>query len=115
MKKSKTCLAGRRVKNQKPKLKREFSAGCVVYKQTKVQSSKFKVQYLLGKHSGYHKWVLPKGLIEEGEKSWQTALRETEEETGVRARLVEPKPIHKEPYFFYATYKDFKGIADFSP
>ena len=33
-------------------------------------------------------WALPKGLIGEGEKPDATALRETEEETGIQARLV---------------------------
>ena len=44
--------------------KREFSAGGVVFKKLSVLSSQFSVVFLLGKHSGYHKWVLPKGLIE---------------------------------------------------
>jgi 8-oxo-dGTP pyrophosphatase MutT (NUDIX family) len=81
------------------KFKREFSAGCVVYHPQ-------KNAFLLGKHSGYHKWVLPKGLIEDNEQGWQTALRETEEEMGIKATLVSKKPIHKEQYFFYANYKD---------
>lgn len=78
-------------------MKREFSAGCVVYK--KAPQGPF---FLLGKHSGYHKWVLPKGLIEKDEHGWQTALRETEEEMGVKVRLVSKKPIHKIQYFYYA-------------
>jgi 8-oxo-dGTP pyrophosphatase MutT (NUDIX family) len=87
------------------KLKREFSAGCVVFKKTKDQGPKSKVYFLIGKHSGYHKWVLPKGLIEEGERGWQTAIRETEEEVGVKAKLVNEKPIHKVQYFYYADLK----------
>ncbi len=93
--------------------KREFSAGCVVYKKLKVKSQKLKIQFLIGKHSGYHKWVLPKGLIEPGEKDWQTALRETEEEMGVKAKLASDKPIHKETYFFYADYKALPEIPNF--
>jgi 8-oxo-dGTP pyrophosphatase MutT (NUDIX family) len=31
-------------------------------------------------------WALPKGLIEDGERGLETAVRETWEETGVRAR-----------------------------
>ena len=81
--------------------KREFSAGCVVFKK-----NKSKLLFLLGKHSGYHKWVLPKGLIEKGEKGWQAALRETEEEIGVKANLLEQKPIHIEKYVYVADYKD---------
>ena len=33
-------------------------------------------------------WALPKGLIDEGERPEQTALREVAEETGIEARLV---------------------------
>ena len=34
-------------------------------------------------------WALPKGLIGPGERPAETALREVEEETGARGRLVE--------------------------
>ena len=33
-------------------------------------------------------WALPKGIIDQGEKPDQTALREVAEETGIDARLV---------------------------
>ncbi len=33
-------------------------------------------------------WALPKGIIDEGEKPEQTALREVAEETGIEARAV---------------------------
>ena len=36
----------------------------------------------------YEGWVLPKGTMEEGEEQTETALREVQEETGVRAHLV---------------------------
>ncbi|PIS09570.1 hypothetical protein COT75_00830 [Candidatus Beckwithbacteria bacterium CG10_big_fil_rev_8_21_14_0_10_34_10] len=84
-------------------LKREYSAGCVVFKKEKA-----KILHLIGKHSGYHKWVLPKGLIEKGEKGPETAIRETEEEMGVKGKLVLKKPIFKEQYFFYADFKKNK-------
>jgi diadenosine hexaphosphate hydrolase (ATP-forming) len=35
-------------------------------------------------------WVFPKGHVEEGETLEQTALREAEEEAGVRGRIVAP-------------------------
>lgn len=95
-------------KDQKRSLKREFSAGGVVYKRV-VRESRVsqvpRVEWLIGKHSGYHKWVLPKGLIEEGERGLETALREVEEEMGVRARPVTEKPISKTEYFFWAELK----------
>jgi len=78
------------------KYRREFSAGGAVYKK-----EKGKVLWLLGKHSGYKKWTLPKGLIDPGEKSEETALREVEEETGVKGRIVEKiKPAEKYIYSF---------------
>jgi len=77
--------------------KNEFSSGAVVF---------WKNKFLLGKHSGYHKWVLPKGLIEKGEKEIETAIRETEEEMGVKAKPVMSKPIHTEEYFYYADFKE---------
>ena len=92
-----------KVKSQK--FLREFSAGGVVYRKFKMENSKFKIAWLIGKHSGYHKWVLPKGLIEEGEHGWETALREVEEEVGIKARLVSEKPIHRVKYVYWAEFK----------
>ena len=65
------------------KSKREFSAGGVVYKKDKTG-----VKWLVCKHSGYHKWVLPKGLVEEGEGLKETALREVKEECGIKTRVI---------------------------
>ncbi|MCA9190942.1 MAG: NUDIX domain-containing protein [Planctomycetales bacterium] len=47
-------------------------------------------QFLLLKHAD--RWDLPKGHAEEGESSLETALRETEEETGVSASQIEIDP-----------------------
>jgi putative (di)nucleoside polyphosphate hydrolase len=35
-------------------------------------------------------WQMPQGGMDEGEEPWATALRELEEETGIRSHLVEP-------------------------
>ncbi|MBA2629472.1 MAG: NUDIX hydrolase [Thermoleophilaceae bacterium] len=40
----------------------------------------------------YDDWTLPKGKLDEGESWEQAALREVEEETGVRCRLGGPLP-----------------------
>jgi 8-oxo-dGTP pyrophosphatase MutT (NUDIX family) len=45
---------------------------------------------LICKDAGYHKWVLPKGLVNKGENLEQAALREVSEEVGVKAALVGP-------------------------
>jgi 8-oxo-dGTP pyrophosphatase MutT (NUDIX family) len=97
---------------EKLPLKREFSAGGCVYKLEEQRATSYellatkRVLWLLGKHSGYHKWVLPKGMIEKGERGIETAVRETEEEMGVKAKVIGEKPIHKEQYFFVAELKE---------
>ena len=44
-------------------------------------------------------WCLPKGTVEPGESLEQTAVREVEEETGLRVRLL--RPIHEVRYSFF--------------
>ena len=88
------------VSKKKLPFKREFSAGGAVFKR-----KGRKLLWLIGKHSGYHKWVLPKGLIEKGEKGFEAAVRETEEEMGVKAKVLNEKPIYKEEYWFVAELK----------
>ena len=61
-------------------------AGGVVYRLANE-----KVEYLLVRPKrGQDEWVLPKGHIEPGEKSKETAIREVQEETGVVARIIAP-------------------------
>jgi 8-oxo-dGTP pyrophosphatase MutT (NUDIX family) len=91
----------------------EISAGGVVYRQ-----AENGLQVLICKSSGYHRWVLPKGLVDEGETYEQAAVREVREETGVTARLLttlgEPEKyvysragmrIFKRVYYFLMTYE----------
>ena len=75
----------------------EKSAGGVVYRN---QGS--TVEFLIGKHSGYHKWVLPKGLVEKGESQMEAAIREVEEEVGVQAKIVELAPLKTIEYYYFA-------------
>jgi 8-oxo-dGTP diphosphatase len=65
------------------KSRNEVSAGGVVYRRTENG-----LEVLICKDAGYHRWVLPKGLVNPGETFEQTAVREVREETGVRARLI---------------------------
>lgn len=68
------------------RMKFEFSAGGIVYKN--VDNTFF---VLVAQHSEHHGWVFPKGLIGDhvdGEKKEDTAIREVEEETGVKARIL---------------------------
>lgn len=77
------------------KLKIETSAGGIVFK--KVISL-----WLICQHSQHKGWVFPKGLIDDmkkGETMEEAALREVEEEGGVKAEIVSHTPVSTE-YFY---------------
>jgi 8-oxo-dGTP diphosphatase len=65
-------------------MRREFSAGGVLVRRLR---GRWHVAAIRpgGKPDGT--WALPKGLIDAGEDPAATALREVQEETGVRGRL----------------------------
>lgn len=79
---------------------REFSAGGVVLRKMRgrwfiaiIEPHVERPKKMAAKSTGPKKQqpvirALPKGAIDEGEKPEQTALREVEEETGVRAELI---------------------------
>jgi len=81
-------------------MKLQFSAGGIVYKK-----ENNKIFILVSQHSGHHGWVFPKGLIGDhvtGEKKEETALREVEEETGAKGKII--KMLTPVTYWFI-----FKG------
>jgi bis(5'-nucleosidyl)-tetraphosphatase len=59
-----------------PKVRREFSAGFVIFRQTPDGPVFLLLDY--GKH-----WDYPKGHLEAGETAWRAAVRELREETGI--------------------------------
>ena len=78
---------------------REFSAGGVVLRKMRgrwfiaiIEPHMERPKKMAAKSTGQIKQhvvrALPKGAIDQGEKPEQTALREVEEETGVRAELI---------------------------
>jgi 8-oxo-dGTP pyrophosphatase MutT (NUDIX family) len=67
-------------------MRREFSAGTVLVRRMRGRWWIAAVRPR-GKPTGT--WALPKGLIDEGEKPTETAVREGFEETGVRSRLAD--------------------------
>ncbi len=75
-------------------MKFEFSAGGVVFKKENSE-----VHILVAQHSQHHGWVFPKGLIgdhpstssgQAKETKEEAAVREVEEETGVKAAILKP-------------------------
>ena len=69
-------------------MKFEFSAGGIVVKEQDKNPL-----ILLSQHSQHHGWIFPKGLIgdhKKGETKEDTAIREVEEETGARGRIIKP-------------------------
>lgn len=78
------------------KTKTEISAGGIVFKN--VSRSKFHVArlWLICQHSQHKGWVFPKGLVGDHAKDEameQAALREVEEEGGIKAKIITNKPI----------------------
>lgn len=75
------------------KFKTEVSAGGIVYRNVNG-----KILWLIVQHSQHKGWVFPKGLIgdkKENELMDQAALREVEEEGGIKAKIVSKleKPV----------------------
>lgn len=73
------------------KTKTEVSAGGIVYKKVGE-----KIMWLIGQHSAHKGWIFPKGLVGDTKKNEpmkNAALREVEEEGGIKARIVVSKPI----------------------
>ena len=61
---------------------RQVSAGGVVYRP-----AAGRAEVVLVRIGPKRRWQLPKGIIDEGEKPEQTAVREVREEAGVDARI----------------------------
>lgn len=59
-------------------MKKIISAGIIIFRKTR-EGYKFLLLY-----HGRNYWNFPKGKLEESEKSWQAALREVKEETGLK-------------------------------
>ncbi len=87
------------------KFKTEVSAGGIVFKK-----DGNNILWLITQHSKHKGWSFPKGLIgdtKKGEGMEQAALREVEEEGGVKTKIIGSKPITvKYKYRFGETLVD---------
>lgn len=87
---------------------REISAGIIIYRRTD-EGPKFLLLY-----HGHNYWNFAKGKIENEERSFETALREVEEETGLRPSELRVKRNFKEYErfsFFRRKEKVFKTVV----
>ncbi len=66
--------------NNKKEGELSVSAGVIIFRRT-IEGIKFLLLY----HGGPY-WNFPKGKLAEGERSFKAALREAEEETGIKSR-----------------------------
>ncbi len=63
-------------------MKYEKSCGTVVFRKAR---GKYAVLLIKNKYTDF--WSFPKGHVEEGENEYQTAIRETKEETGIDVHI----------------------------
>lgn len=99
----------------------QISAGGIVFKKIyHLGSNIYDLTWLICQHSQHKGWVFPKGFVGDqvkGELNETAAFREVEEEGGVKAKIVNPKPIvseyeykveevlyHKTVYYFLMEY-----------
>lgn len=90
---------------------REFSAGGIVFRQ-----KGGKTEWLLAQHSQHKGWVFPKGLIgdhKKGETAEETAVREVEEETGVKGKLITKLQNPATYFYMWQGDKRFKTVYFF--
>lgn len=74
----------------------QVSAGGIVYKNVTRSTLHVTQLWLICKHSQHKGWVFPKGLVgdkDSKESMESAALREVEEEGGIKAKIVNDKPI----------------------
>ena len=83
-------------------IKRIFSAGGIVLRLrsgSSIRKDESGWEVLVTQHSKHKGWDFPKGHREIYESEEQTALREVEEETGVKAEIIER--VGETKYFYY--------------
>jgi 8-oxo-dGTP diphosphatase len=97
---------------------KEFSAGGIVYKRktSRVKGKVDNILWLVAQHSQHKGWVFPKGFIGDkikGESKENTALREVEEETGVKGKILKPLKNSVSYFYVWKGEKHFKTVFYF--
>lgn len=92
-------------------IKKIYSAGGIIVRPAEQDEGKWEV--LVTQHSKHKGWDFPKGHREIYESEEQTALREVEEETGVKAEIVEK--VGQTQYFYYESKPSFTKVSEGKP
>lgn len=85
------------------KYKKEVSAGGIVFKRENND-----VLWLITQHSQHKGWSFPKGLVGDDNKDEpmkEAALREVQEEGGIKAKIIDDQPVKAE--YNYKTGRGF--------
>lgn len=82
---------------------RQVSAGGVVYRRVAGEA-----EVAIIRVGPKRRWQLPKGIVDEGEKPEETAVREVREEAGVDARLV--APLETIEYWYAGDARDGRRV-----
>lgn len=75
-------------------IKTQVSSGGVIFRKNNDM-----VEIALVSVKGGRVWCLPKGIVDKGESSEKTAVREVSEETGLRGRIIEK--LGEIKYWYY--------------
>ncbi|XP_010466999.1 PREDICTED: nudix hydrolase 6 [Camelina sativa] len=73
------------------------------------------VQEIDGHFKGTGVWKLPTGVINEGENIWEGALREVEEETGIKTKFVEVLAFRESHQAFLERKTDLFFLCELEP
>jgi len=94
-------------RDRKLKVRKQIVAGFIVFRRTS-EGIKYLLLYRRG---GY--WNFPKGHFKKGERSLDTALRETEEETGIKRtelRIIPDFRAYQRFYFYRGSQKIYDTV-----
>jgi len=98
------------------RVKKEVAAGGIVFRKSFDPSGGSTREWLVCQHSQHKGWVFPKGLIGDihaNETMEVAALREVQEEGGVKTQIAHPQPIRVEYSYTWSNMKIDKTVFYF--